>query len=108
MRTVSNTNGVASSGSTVPGDARRRGSAPAGGPPPRAGRELEPDAHRLDDEQDVGEEDRRVDTEAIDRLEGDRRRRVRVPAEFEEAEPLPHRPVLGQERPACRMRPRRE
>ena len=46
------------------------------------------------DEQDVGEEDRRVDAEALDRLQRDLGRRVRVLAELEEAEARAHRAVL--------------
>ena len=37
------------------------------GPSPLAN--VEADAHRLEDEQDVGEDDRRVDAEALDRRE---------------------------------------
>jgi len=58
--------------------------------------ELEPDPERLDDQENIGEEDRRVDAETLDGLERDRRRRLRVPAELEEPEPFPHRTVLGQ------------
>src|SRR5205809_276128 len=63
---------------------------------PLATRELEPDVERLDDQEDVGEQDRRVDAQTVDGLERDLRRRLRVPAELEKPEPLPHRTVLGQ------------
>jgi len=58
--------------------------------------ELEPDAERLDDQQDVGEEDRRVDGETLDGLQRDLGRGVRRLAELEEAVPRAHRAVLGQ------------
>ncbi len=58
-------------------------------------RELEPDAERLEDEQDVGEEDRGVDAEPLDRLERDLGGRLGSCAELEEAEALAHRAVLG-------------
>jgi hypothetical protein len=61
---------------------------------PFALRELEPDAERLDDQQDVGEEDRRVDAEAFDGLERDFGGRLGIAGELEEAVARPHRTVL--------------
>ena len=61
-----------------------------------AARELEPDAERFDDQQDVGEENRAVDAQALDRLERHLRRRVGVPAKLEEREALTQRAILRQ------------
>src|SRR2546427_11937309 len=58
--------------------------------------ELEPDVERLDDQENVGEQDRRVHAQTVDGLERDLRRRLRVPTKLQEAEPLPHRAVLGE------------
>ena len=63
---------------------------------PFALRELEADTERLDDQEDVGEEDRRVDAEAVDGLQRDFGRRLRVPGKLEESVPLAHRPILRQ------------
>jgi hypothetical protein len=63
---------------------------------PFAPGELEPDAERLDDQQDVGEEDRRVDAEPRDRLERDLRRRLRIARELEEAVALAHGAIFRQ------------
>ena len=59
-------------------------------------RELEPDAHRLDDQQDVGEEDRGVHAEPLDREDRHLRRGLRVLAQVEEPQARPHGAVLGQ------------
>ena len=70
-------------------------------------RELEPDAERLDDQQDVGEEDRRVDAEALDGLERDLGGRLGVVAELEEAVALAQRAVLGHVAPGLTHEPDR-
>ena len=61
-----------------------------------AARELEPRAHRLEDEQDVGEDDGRVDAEPHGRLDRHRGGEVRRAAQLQEARLLADRPVLGQ------------
>ena len=63
---------------------------------PLALRELEPHAERLDDQEDVGKEDRRVHAEPVHGLERDRRGGLRVLAELEEAEALAHGAILGE------------
>ena len=68
-------------------------------------RELEPDAERLDDQQDVGEEDRRVDAQPRDGLERDLGRRLGVASELEEPVPLAHRAVFRQVAPGLPHEP---
>ena len=58
--------------------------------------ELEPHAERLDDQQDIGEEDRRVDAEPLDRLQRDLGRRLRRLGELEERVTRAQRAVLRQ------------
>ena len=58
--------------------------------------ELEPHAEGLDDQQDVGEEDRRVDPESLHRLQGHFGGRLRVPAQLEKAEASAQGAVLRQ------------
>src|SRR2546428_113011 len=60
-----------------------------------AARELEPHAHRLEHEEDVGEDDRRIDAEAECGGHGYLRRRVGRLAERQEAEALAYGAVLG-------------
>ena len=63
---------------------------------PFARGELEPHAEGLDEQQDVGEEDGRVDTQASHRLQRDLGRRLRIAAQLEKAVARAHRAVLGQ------------
>jgi hypothetical protein len=63
---------------------------------PLALRELQSDVERLDDEQDVGEEDRRVHAEAPHRLQRDLGGRLGVAAQLEEAVARAQRAVLRQ------------
>ena len=56
--------------------------------------ELEPDAERLDDQQNVGEEDRRIDAQTGDGLQRDLGGRLRISGELEKAVALAHRAVL--------------
>src|SRR5205807_7413644 len=58
--------------------------------------ELEPDVERLDDQENIGEQDRGIDAQTVDGLERHFRRGLGVPAELEEPEPLAHRTVLRQ------------
>src|SRR2546425_1775779 len=74
---------------------------------PLASRELQADAERLHDQQDVGEEDRRVDPEAPDGLQRHLRGRLRVAAQLEEAVPRPHRSVFWQIAPGLAHEPHR-
>ena len=69
--------------------------------------ELESDAQRLEHEQDVGEQDRRVDPEPLDGLERHLRRRVRVLAELEEAMAGTHGAVFRHVAPRLTHEPYR-
>jgi hypothetical protein len=88
----------------LPPDVRHRQRVHVRGAPHRAldaralaFREREPDAHRLRDHQDVGEEDRGVERETRERLQRDLAGELRVRGEPEEASRLcPRRAVLRQ------------
>ena len=95
MRTASITNGIVSwgSGTTRRATSRavRTGLARTG---PLASVNSTGHAHRLDRDQDVGEEDRRVDAELLDGQQGDLRRELRLLAQLHERVLLAHRAVL--------------
>jgi hypothetical protein len=72
---------------------------------PALGRELEADAHRLERQQDVGEDDGGVELEAAERLQRDLRRHLRVAAHLDEGELLADRAVLGEVAPGLPHQP---
>ncbi len=57
---------------------------------------VEADAHALEGQEDVGEDDGGVELEAGHRLESDLGGDLGPPAQLDEAQPLTDRPVLGQ------------
>ena len=62
---------------------------------PFAADEVEPDAHRLERQQQIREEDRRVDLDPADRLQRDFGREIGRPAELEQRVALAQRAVLA-------------
>jgi hypothetical protein len=63
---------------------------------PLAGGELQLEAHRLEDRQQVAEDDRRIDAEPLHGGDHHLGREPRVLAQLHEAHLLAHRPVLGE------------
>ena len=61
-----------------------------------AGVEVEADAHALERQQDVGEDDGRVELEASERLQRDLGGHVGPPAQLDEAQLLTQGAILGQ------------
>ena len=57
--------------------------------------EIEPDAHRLERQQQIGEQDRRIDFDAAHRLERDLGGEVRRAAQLQQRVPLAQRAVLA-------------
>ncbi len=57
--------------------------------------EIEPDAHRFERQQQIGEEDRRVDVDAPNRLQRDFGGEIGRPTELEQRIPFAQRPVLA-------------
>ena len=57
--------------------------------------EFQPDAERLQNQQNVGEQNRRVHPEAFHRLDGDLRGQVGRLAEFEKRDARAQRPIFG-------------
>ena len=69
--------------------------------------ELEPDPERLEHQQDVGEQDGSVDTQPVDRLEGDLARGLRRFAQVEERVSRAQGAVLGHVAPGLAHEPHR-
>jgi hypothetical protein len=57
--------------------------------------EIEVEAHRRERHQQIREQDGGVDVDGVHRLQGDRNRKLRLPADLEERVALAKRPVLG-------------
>ncbi len=56
----------------------------------------QPHAHRLRDDEDIAEDDRRVDADEVHRLEGDLHRQLRCAHHREEVRPRAHGAIFGQ------------